>query len=157
MIECPLHPAHIALAQPQDLVCVDLSEGVDPNILRQPKSLAGPLDIVPDSLPGPVLGRVPGRWKDPDLTGLGPERKKEVVRHIDPAPLARFLLRDPELSGQLIWLEEQHITHSQTCLDADPADQSITRHEGRKDVLHLTLEQILRGQTMPTTLSTSAT
>lgn len=157
MVEGPLDPAHVSLAQPQELVCVDLSEAVDPNILWQPKSLAGPLDIVPDRLTGTVLGRVPGRRKDPDLTGLGPERKQEVIRHIDPATLAGLGLSNPELSCQLFGLECQDITQPQTRLNADPADQPVTRHQSGENMFHLPLEQILRGQTMPTTLSTSAT
>ena len=147
MVQKPLDAPKIAPRALQLLHGISLTQGMHAHVLGHSERLCGPFHVCPDRLPSPVLPRVPNARKSPFRASLCPDVVHQSLRQVHPPPLPRLGLPNPELPPQLFGLEGQHVTNPQARMHSDPAHQPISRCQGRKDVLHLTLKKILGRQT----------
>ena len=98
---------------PQQLHSIHLPEAVRGHVLRQPERLCSPFHVLPHRLTCPVLPVIPPRENPISPTGFRTQLRNQLVRQIDPAPLPRLLLHNPELPPDLPRAQRQNVADPQ--------------------------------------------
>ena len=93
----------------QQLHGIHLPEAMRGHILRQPERLRRPFHVLPHRLPRPVLPVIPPRENPISPTGFRTQLRNQPVRQIDPTPLPRLLLHNPELPPDLPRAQRQNV------------------------------------------------
>ena len=112
MVHRLAHALDIAIP-PQQLHGIHLSEAVRGHILRQPKRPRRPLHVPPHRLSRPVLPVIPPGENPLSPTGFRKQLRNQPVRQIDPTPLPRLLLHNPELPPDLPRAQRQNVADPQ--------------------------------------------
>ncbi len=112
MVHRLAHALDIAIP-PQQLHGIHLSEAVRGHILRQPKRPRRPLHVPPHRLSRPVLPVIPPGKNPLSPTGFRTQLRNQPVRQIDPTPLPRLLLHNPELPPDLPRAQRQNVADPQ--------------------------------------------
>jgi hypothetical protein len=81
------------------------------HVLGQAEGLCGPLDVLPNGLPGLVLA-VLGPWKGPIPARLGQDLSPQAIGQADLPPLAGLGLGNDELPPQLLPFEGYHVPYT---------------------------------------------
>lgn len=122
MVQGPLDFAQVAFPPLQLVYGIDLTQGMNSNILWQAKSLGSSFHVMPNGLPRPVLRWVPLTGKHPDRAGLRLELLQEGRSQVDPSALLGLLLGDPELLRKFFSTQGHNVTDTQAGCYADTAN-----------------------------------
>lgn len=112
MVHRLAHALNVAIP-PQQLHGIHLPEAVRGHILRQPERLRSPLHVTPHRLTRSVLPVIPPGKNPLSPTGFRTQLRNQLVWQIDPTPLPRLLLHNPELPPDLPRAQRQNVADPQ--------------------------------------------